>query len=387
MVPTVSYVIVNNLGGITSLIINLIKYRGQDKFAQDLILLDIAGNPNTPANIEPIEGLSVRNFSIHPRHNWYTVYKQMAAVLGQTNGVLVSNDMYDLIMLTYYNIPKKVVQIVHDAYNVKLAIQFEAVVDAFICHSYFYYETLCQLLHHRQKDIYYLPYGIPLSGQQRRSRLHNNHLKLLFLGRHDKNKGVFDLFEINTRLEEKGIQVSWLILGRGPETSALKEQWSGRENVQFLTPPTNEEVRALASGCDIFTFPTRFEGFPVALVETMSEGCVPLASDLPGGIRELVTDNDTGFKVPPGDVDSFVLYIERLNSDRQLLEQLSRNSYNKIHAGYNALYQSPQYQELFIKVAEQEGSPRHHKERRKLGSRLDQRLLPNFIVKMLRKSF
>src|SRR5690242_3886904 len=113
----VTYVIVNNLGGITSLTQNLIKYRGHDSLAQEVVLLDVAGNRNAPADMGSMEDVQVRRFAVHSRDNWYAVYKRMSAVLGRTGGVLVSNDVYDLVMLTYYNIPKKVVQIVHDAYN------------------------------------------------------------------------------------------------------------------------------------------------------------------------------------------------------------------------------------------------------------------------------
>jgi len=166
----------------------------------------------------------------------------------------------------------------------------------------------------------------------------------------------------------------------------LQRQWQDQRNVKFLTPATNEEVRALAADCDVFVFPTRFEGFPVALVETMSAGCVPVASDLPGGIRELIEPDVTGFRTPLQDIGAMTQAIEKLHNHRQLLEDMSKKCYDKIYAGYNAQYQSPKYQELFLEVAERTTAPRHHEVKKKLGSRLDHPLLPNFIVRILRKS-
>jgi glycosyltransferase involved in cell wall biosynthesis len=382
--PTTSYVIVNNLGGITSLVENLIRYKGAGALPQELVVLDIAGNINSPAVLRPAEDLTIRHFSLHPKHNWYAVYRKLAEEFHKSGGVLVSNDVYDLIMLTHYNIPKKVVQIVHDAYNVKLSIQFEEVIDAFICHSLFYYETLCQLLHHRREDIFHIPYGIPLSPAPRASRQHEGPLNLLFLGRHDTNKGVFDLYEIHRLLQQRGITVNWLILGKGPETDKLKQQWQDVPAVEFRTPATNEEILQLASESDIFVFPTKFEGFPVALVEAMSVGCVPVVSDLPGGIRELIHDNETGFRCKVSDNTAFAGHIEKLHADRVLLETISRKAQDAIHAGYNAGVQSPKYQELFNSVAASPGKPRHHAVKKKLGSRLDQPWLPDSIVKYLR---
>ncbi|HZE86335.1 MAG TPA: glycosyltransferase family 4 protein, partial [Puia sp.] len=377
--------IVNNLGGITSLIVNLIKFRGDEALPQELVLLSIAGSSNTAALIPETEDLKIKKFALHPGRNWYSLYGQLARELGHSKGVLISNDVYDLIMLTHYNLPQKVVQIVHDAYNIKLAVQFESVVDTFVCHSLFYYEMLCQLLHHRREDIHHLPYGIPLTHSPLKSRRQGGPLQLFFLGRHDASKGVDDLYEIHRLLQRKNIPVRWLILGKGPHTDKLKQQWQNEPDVRFCTPPTNEEVLQLAGESDVFVFPTKFEGFPVALVETMSMGCVPVASDLPGGIRELIRDGETGFRCKMNDNQAFAEQIEKLHFDRELLDTMSRHAYETIYAGYDAKIQSPKYQELFSRVAASPGTPRHHAVKKKLGSRLDQPWLPDSIVKYLRK--
>lgn len=382
----VTHIIVNNLGGITSLISNLIRCKGQDALPQELLLLNIKGNTNAPSLIEQDKDFTVKQFSLYPRHNWYHVYRKLAEAIGDEPGVLVSNDVYELIMLSRYNIPRQVVQIVHDGYNVRLALQYEEVIDAFICHSRFFYDILCQLLPHRRRDIHHIAYGIPLSEEPRKSRLHQDPLRLVFLGRHDVNKGVFDLHAIHTLLQEKNIPVDWLILGKGPETEKLREQWKGENRVRFYTPPVNEEVLQLLSMQDIFVFPTRFEGFPVALTETMSMGCVPVVTDLPGGIREIVQHGETGYLCRQENNHEFAGYIAQLHHDRARLDTLSAQARHTIHAGYNASVQSPQYQSLFNEVASRNKLPRHHAVHRKIGSRLDQPWLSNSIVKYLRKA-
>src|SRR5258708_9017362 len=290
---------------------NVTRRRGREVQHKNWFLGHKTATENPAAVLGPHGCNKVKAFPTTPRHNWYDVYRRLAGELRSSGGVLVSNDTYDLIMLTRFNIPKKVVQIVHDAYNIKLAIQFETVVDAFICHSLFYYETLRQLLYYRREDIFYIPYGIPLAGAPRISRRHDRPLRLLYLGRHDINKGVFDLYAIHRLLLQKNVPVDWMILGKGPETDKLKEQWKEEKAVQFHTPLSNEELFPLAAGNDIFVFPTKFEGFPVALIETMSLGCVPVVSDLPGGVRELVHTGETGFRCPPDDPAAFAGYIEK----------------------------------------------------------------------------
>jgi glycosyltransferase involved in cell wall biosynthesis len=211
-------------------------------------------------------------------------------------------------------------------------------------------------------------------------------LRLLFLGRHDVNKGVFDLYVIHQLLKQRNIPVDWLVLGKGPETEKLKQQWEGEQVVQFFTPDTQEEVIKLASERDVFVFPTKFEGFPVALIETMSVGCVPVVSDLPGGIREIVMQGKTGFRCSMDDNEQFADSIAHLHFNRNELEAMSKDARDAVYGSYNAEVQSPRYQELFSQVAADARSPLHHKVKGKLGSRLDQPWLPNSIVKYLRKA-
>lgn len=381
----VAHVIVNNLGGITSLTQNLILFKGANALDQELILLDIEGNPNTPAKLDEKLKSQKSNFHIHPLDNWYYTYGNLAKSLSQSEGVLVSNDQYDLIMLQAFNIPRKVVQLVHDPYNVELSLKFHDVIDHFIAHSEYIYNNLIEHLPQRATDITYLPYGIPLYPPVQRILQDNDPLKLVFLGRHDKAKGVYDLYEIDKILREKNIHVEWLILGKGPETMGLHMQWKDQMNVKFETPETEINLISKLSTTDVMVFPTKFEGFPVSLLESMSQGCVPVVTDLPGGIRELVTDGITGFKCSINNNKAFADAIEKLHINRDLLLKIKNNVINIIFEKYNAIHQSPCYQEIFRKIATTNTSPRHHVLKRKIGSRLDHPLFPNIITRSLRK--
>lgn len=363
---------------------NVIRYGGEKSMQQEAVLLSIKENKAAPITGDFCEGLHSATFSFSNKENWYHVFKKLAAVTGVSPGLLVTNDIYEMLMLSYYNIPKKVVQMVHDGYNVKLAVDFGDVVDAFICHSYFFYEAMCQLFPSRKNDIYFLPYGVPVSGYKRQPAKNDAPLKLFFLGRHDKTKGIFNLLEIDSHLKGAGVQTDWLILGRGPETAALKKQWEGKSNVAFSTPSTNDEVLKAIAQRDVLVFPTTFEGFPVALAEAMSVGCVPVASNLPGGLREVVKQGENGFLCDAPDTAAFAEKIKWLHHNRQQLEVMSNNAASLIVEKYNVVHQSPEYQKLFAAIASAKGTPRHHAVKRKLGSRLDQPWLPAFFTKAIR---
>jgi glycosyltransferase involved in cell wall biosynthesis len=384
--PTVSYVIVNNLGGITTMLDNIIKYRQEGALTQEVVLLNIKENPMHKSPPDFATGIPKMNFNFSKKENWYSVYGKLSKLLNNNKGVIIANDEFEMIMLSHFNIKKKVVQIIHDAYNVKLAVKYGDVVDAFVCHTVFYYEVLRQLFPDRRNDIYHIPYGVPILGNRRTPTTGNAPLKLIFIGRHDRMKGIYDLLEIENILRKNNVETDWLILGKGVETENLKKQWSSHSNVRFYTPDSNAEVLKLISERDIFVFPTKFEGFPVSLVEAMSVGCVPVASDLPGGMRELVRNGINGFLCPLDDNQAFAEKIIFLNNNREALNEISNNAYTEVSSNFNAVAQSPKYQNVFKMIALSKNAPRHHNIKRKLGSRLDQPWLPNFVTNFLRRN-
>lgn len=70
------------------------------------------------------------------------------------------------------------------------------------------------------------------------------------------------------------------------------------ERVHFLGP--RRDVADVMRACDVFLFPSQFEGLGLALIEAMALGCVCVATDI-GPISEFVRDGVDGFLVPPGD--------------------------------------------------------------------------------------
>ncbi len=382
--PVVTYILVNHLGGITSMLSNLVKYRQPEALPQEAIILSVKESGFAPISGSFAEDIPVKPFAFSRKENWYHIYGRLARLANQSPGVLVANDVYEMLMLKAYRLDKKVVQIVHDAYNVQLAVLHGEVVDKFICHSLFYYEVLCQLLG-RPEDVVHIPYGIPLTGKRRVAADAAAPLKLLFLGRHHQQKGVHDLIRIQQLLKEREVPVDWLIMGRGPDTALLREQWAGEKQVRFYSPDSNAEVLEALASRDVLVFPTRFEGFPVSLLEAMSAGLVPVASNLPGGLRELVVPGENGFLCQPGDVEAFAAHISWLHHHRTELETMSRHAADLVNSRYNAGVQSPVYQDFFARVAADPAAPRHHRKREKIGSRLDQPWLPNALTRLLRR--
>ena len=74
--------------------------------------------------------------------------------------------------------------------------------------------------------------------------------------------------------------------------------------------------------CDIFVFPSLYEGLGIALIEAMAAGCVCVASDT-GPIPEVVRHGKDGILVPPGRPDEIARAVNELLRDPARRAELS----------------------------------------------------------------
>ncbi len=124
-----------------------------------------------------------------------------------------------------------------------------------------------------------------------------------------------------------GVKV--LIVGDGElrnevEKYVLKNELS--EKVFLLGE--REDVPEILANSDIFVLPSRWEGLPFTIIESMMAG-LPIVASKVGGIPELVDDGVTGFLVPPGDHLSLAQAIKKLIDDKNLREEMGRNGREK----------------------------------------------------------
>jgi glycosyltransferase involved in cell wall biosynthesis len=75
--------------------------------------------------------------------------------------------------------------------------------------------------------------------------------------------------------------------------------------------------------CDVFVFPSLYEGFGIALVEAMGAGCACIATNV-GPIPEVITDGIDGVLVPPGDAVAIAQVVCELLSKPSMQMQLGK---------------------------------------------------------------
>ena len=111
----------------------------------------------------------------------------------------------------------------------------------------------------------------------------------------------------------------WRIAGEGAQLASLRKnlQTNSRQQlVSFEGQVPYSRIPELMLSSDVFLLPSDYEGLPLSLLEAMAHGVVPVVSDLPSGVREVV-NAETGFLVNPENVDGYAAAILKLDSDRE----------------------------------------------------------------------
>jgi glycosyltransferase involved in cell wall biosynthesis len=383
--PSVVYVLPDKMGGSTNIVANLLQYHRPDAFTYHAVLTH--NHLHTDRRYEQRLAADTQTTVEYtlPIENLHAVMRRVARAIPGGGGVYVAGDLLDLAVASSHDFGRAVIYILHGdiEYYYDLAVRHDPIVHAFIAYSRRMYDELLRRLPHRADTIFHLPYGVPLPAAMRRPA--GGPLRVIYGGRFEQQqKGIFDLPEIDRALQASGIAVAWTVAGMGPDEDELKRRWAFNPDVRWMGALTNAALVDLYPRQDVFVLPTRFEGFPVAMIEAMAAGVPAVVSDIPSGVPEIVESGVSGERLPIGDVRAFADAIARLDRDRRRLEAMSlaarqvatRFDIGDRVAGYQALY--ARWQELYRPLG-----PGPHLQ---YGSRLDQPWLPNPVVRLVRSA-
>jgi glycosyltransferase involved in cell wall biosynthesis len=141
---------------------------------------------------------------------------------------------------------------------------------------------------------------------------------VLFAGRLSPEKGVLELVEA-----ANGVPL--VIVGDGP----LRERVPGARG---FVP--HEELVALYERAAVVAVPSFREGFGVVCAEAMAHGR-PVVASAVGGLLDLVADGETGFHVPPGDVEALRSALQRLLEDPELRRRMGEAGRERVRERFS----------------------------------------------------
>ncbi|HES76006.1 MAG TPA: glycosyltransferase family 1 protein [bacterium] len=177
------------------------------------------------------------------------------------------------------------------------------------------------------------PFGIPPSSVTPKERL-NDDLRILFVGRFERRKGIDillqilpDLMEINPKLYVTLAGDNSIASPQGKPYWQIFEQqhrystWFNRVNAPGLL--SDEDLEQAYADCDIFVAPSRYESFGLIYLEAMrmAKPCIGVRV---GGIPEVIKDQQTGLLAEPDNPSSLQAAIQKLIDNPALRSSLGQ---------------------------------------------------------------
>jgi len=160
-------------------------------------------------------------------------------------------------------------------------------------------------------------------------------LTLLSVGRVSEEKNLRFLLDVYRRLAPKLKGLRLVIVGDGPFRAELEREAEGLAGVRFTGALYREALARAYASADVLVFPARHETFGNVVLEAQASG-VPAVVANTGGPKEIIVPGTTGFVCNPDFPGEFEAAIERLYSDRDLLDKMRtasrENAVTRFHA-------------------------------------------------------
>lgn len=178
---------------------------------------------------------------------------------------------------------------------------------------------------------------------QNRKAIKKNFFNILYIGRVEKEKGVFELIESVMILKSKNITNFKLdIVGNGEHFEKIYELINEYKiaNLVILhgVITDKEAIRKFYKETDIFILPSQHEGFPRVLYEAMIFR-VPIITTFVGSISYLMKDNFNCLEIGVNNPKSIYEKLKYLMNNLELKDELIENATNTIinYLGTNSL--------------------------------------------------
>jgi len=172
-----------------------------------------------------------------------------------------------------------------------------------------------------------ISHGVEQEFFQSREYSHNPK-RLLYVGGWEWRKGIRYLIEAFIRVAQSFEEVTFSLVGVGQSQNNVLQAFPAylRKRIRVIPHVSAEEMPKVYASCDIFVFPSLFEGDPLVLAEAMASGMAIVTTRAYGGMQDKIEDGISGFLVNPRDTQTLVDRITTLLNDPLLYARLGQEA-------------------------------------------------------------
>lgn len=144
-----------------------------------------------------------------------------------------------------------------------------------------------------------------------------------------KYKGWDVLIKTWAKIADKYPDWKIKIAGNGSEETfmflkSMAKDYGVLDRIEFLG--FRNDIMDLFNKASIFLLSSRTEGLPMVLIEAMSQGCAPVATDFKGRTKEIITNDNEGLLAQPEDCDKLAENLSLLIENPSLREKIQRGA-------------------------------------------------------------
>ena len=160
---------------------------------------------------------------------------------------------------------------------------------------------------------------------------------LLFLGRITRDKGVFELLSVFSKLTEAKSDVFLLLVGpdEGGITEQLKSMVSLVHRDKLKVVGFTREPETFMATADILCLPSYREGFGMVALEAAACEVPSVGTDI-HGLQDAVIHKETGFLVPLGSEDALLNALTVLINSPDLRQTYGKHGRSRVEKDFKA---------------------------------------------------
>lgn len=174
--------------------------------------------------------------------------------------------------------------------------------------------------------------GMPVLAETPGMAVAHGEPRVIMVARFEEPKNHGDLLCALSLLKDIPWQAE--LVGDGPLRTQVMQRAKElglADRVEF--PGSCNDVAARLARSDVFALVSNWEGLPLSILEAMRAGLPVVASDV-GGVAEAVRNNDTGWVVARGDIDTLADRLRTLLTSAPLRQQMGQAGQALFHSQF-----------------------------------------------------
>ena len=172
---------------------------------------------------------------------------------------------------------------------------------------------------------------------------------IAFLGRLEAMKSVDTFPEMLEILKKSNPELKMVITGEGSLRQNMLDEFSKRgisHMVDYLGVVETPQVREIINSAKIFLYPSRTEPFGLSVIEAMACS-IPVITSNVYGPSEIITNEQDGIAITPGNAEELASAVRRLLNDNELYERIKSNARNTVQTRFDMRVQTRELLDIY----------------------------------------